>query len=119
MHGVRGNVAERLEHESPFVHSGVRQYQPLGIHDGIVVQQQIEVKGARPPPLSPPPAKPLLDFLHEIQQLERAKLRSDSDDCVEIVVLARRPTDRLGAPELAGSLDPDAISLVEGVDRSA
>src|SRR5260370_35167856 len=93
---VRGNLGQRLQDEEAFVQTRMRHSQLRPATDKIIVEQQVEVDGARPVVSIADAARLLLDFQERSQKLLRLELRLQLGGRVEKIALPRRPTDRLG-----------------------
>ena len=46
---IGGNVTQRRQHEAPFPHAGMRDHEVAGVEPNVVVQQDVDVEGARSP----------------------------------------------------------------------
>ena len=81
---------------------GVREFEVISGCDQVVVVDQIDVEGARPPMHVSNPPVGGLNRLRQLQQLPRGQLGTHQDDGVEEVVLLRS-TDRSRAGEWRNS----------------
>jgi hypothetical protein len=66
-HGT-GDLRQRSQDEQALVHPRVRDDQGGCVDDLVIEQQQVEIDGPRPPPLTSLPAKGPFHVLHQRQQ---------------------------------------------------
>lgn len=83
MDGVRGNFAERLEHESSLVHEGMGDDQFLAADDLVAKKQKIDVDEARLPLFAASPAELRFDFQYAMEEGMRAERGFDFRGGVE------------------------------------
>lgn len=95
MHGVGRDVVQGFEDEPSLGHSRVRHGEAGLVDDLIVVEQQIEVEGARAPPFSPFAPRGSFDAAQVFEQVEGSKGCVECGGGVEERPLPRRP-DRGG-----------------------
>ena len=95
MNEVGGELGKRFENEAALVETGVRDGEREVVDDAIVVEQDVEIDGARTPALCGgfPPAL-ALNRLELCQQRVRIERGVNFGDSVEVRSL-RRSADRL------------------------
>jgi len=96
---VRRNLRQRLQHEPPFVHQRVRYHRVRTVAHQPVVEEHVEVEGARRVQLAAHAAVALLDVEQQRQQGGRVEGGDEFGCGVEVRRLVGRPADRLGLEE--------------------
>lgn len=115
---MRVELRERFEREPPLVQTGVRDVQPLLVHDLVPVQEQVEIDGARAEAAPARPAELALEREQAVEQVARPQLGLHDGRCVQKPRLVDEP-DRVGLAERGHRHDLDERLRGEERERPA
>ena len=105
---IWGDFGQRLQHEEPFVHMGMRHRQVHPASNQIAIEQYIQIDGARPVAYLADAAESLLNLQKYAQEFFRCQLRLQLGDGVEKISLSRRAANWRGLVIRRDLLDNDS-----------
>jgi len=104
---LRGDFCCRVEDETPLVHPGMRDREPLGLDHEVAEKENVNIDGSRSPMLYSLASHFGLDFHDFVKKLLRRKRRVHQSGSIEKIRLVVWPSNRFGEVERAEALTLD------------